>query len=141
MPMSEWQRKKDDPIWRAKRSASQKAWRQRHPARAIQDRAKAKIHLEQELVRASRARAKDRGLAHTITTADIHIPDVCPVLGIPLFKGGGKISDNSPSLDRVNQLGGYTPDNVRVISYRANRAKSNLTLDEVRALVRYMEAE
>ena len=86
---------------------------------------------EKFMLTAAKKRAKDKGLPFTICEADIAVPAVCPVLGMPIIVNGGGHNDNSPSLDRiVNELG-YTPDNVRVISWRANRIKGNATPDEL----------
>lgn len=90
------------------------------------------------LVSGARARAKKRGILCTINVSDIHIPNKCPVFGIPLFVEGGKRTDNSPTLDRVDPEGGYTPDNIRVISWKANRLKSNMTREELTALYKYV---
>jgi hypothetical protein len=51
-------------------------------------------------------------------------------LGIPILVGQ-KRSENSPSLDRIRPERGYVPGNVRVLSDRANRLKSNLTYEEL----------
>jgi len=49
-----------------------------------------------------------------------------------------------PSLDRKDNTKdntkGYTKDNVRVISWEANRIKHALTLEQAEALVRYMKS-
>lgn len=62
----------------------------------------------------------------------LKLPDTCPVLGIPLdyTSGKGTRCDNSPSLDRINSLDGYTLGNVIVISWRANRIKNNGSPEE-----------
>jgi hypothetical protein len=75
----------------------------------------------------ARKRAQTRGLDFTISRDDIVIPDVCPVLGIPLMVGSSR-SPASPSLDRIDPSFGYVPGNIRVISDRANRLKSNRSL-------------
>ena len=41
------------------------------------------------------------------------------------------MKDNSPSLDRIDSSKGYTPDNVWVISRRANIIKHDATLEEL----------
>jgi hypothetical protein len=41
--------------------------------------------------------------------------------------------------DRKDNARGYVKDNVRVISWRANRLKSDATLEELRLLVRDLE--
>jgi hypothetical protein len=57
------------------------------------------------------------------------------VLGIRLdySMGGGKRPD-SPSIDRIDNSKGYVKGNRVVISMRANRLKSDMTLCELRAL-------
>lgn len=87
----------------------------------------------------AKARAAQKGLAFSLTVEDLEIPEVCPVLGIPLRMGEGQRADHSPSIDRVDSSRGYEPGNVRVISWRANRLKNDATLDELRAIVAYME--
>lgn len=87
----------------------------------------------------ARKRAKDKGIDFSITSEDIYIPDVCPVLGIPLFKGEGSRTDNSPSLDRIDNTKGYIKGNVCVVSFRANALKNNGTVLEFKAIIEYME--
>ena len=85
-----------------------------------------------------RGRSRAKGLECTITVSDIQIPDVCPILGMPLKrnKGAGRAAPDSPSVDRIDPLRGYVPGNVQVVSYKANAMKSNATPDE---LVRFAE--
>lgn len=80
-------------------------------------------------------RARRFGLPFSISVQDVVIPEFCPMLEIPLFQANGVLHDNSPSLDRRNPGKGYVKGNIRVISYKANRAKSNLTLDEMKLMV------
>lgn len=90
-----------------------------------------------------RNRAKKSGWDCTIVASDLRAPDVCPVLGIPIFSYSGdhdiRKHGNSPSVDRIDNRKGYTPENVRVISLRANMLKSDATIEELRAVLRYME--
>lgn len=90
--------------------------------------------------RSAKRRAKKRGLPFTITKQDIMIPAKCTILGIALYcgKGKGSKSGNSPSLDRINPLKGYTKDNIQVISDRANTIKSDATPEELLKLALYM---
>jgi hypothetical protein len=83
----------------------------------------------------AKTRAKAKHLPFDIEVSDVVIPERCPMLGIPLFQANGVIHDNSPTLDRREPLRGYVRGNVRVISYKANRAKNNLTLDEMKLMV------
>lgn len=95
-------------------------------------------HLEKRMLQNAKYR---KGSDCTITLEDIVIPDVCPVYGIPLDRAAPPRSPNKPSLDRIDNTKGYIPGNVCVISWAANSDKSNLTLDQAKALVRYMSGE
>jgi hypothetical protein len=79
----------------------------------------------------SKTRAKKKGLEHNITIDDIVIPDMCPLLGIPIFQGSGRVCANSPTLDRISSAKGYVKGNVWVVSYRANTIKSDATFEEL----------
>lgn len=85
----------------------------------------------------ARKRAARFSLPFDITPEDIQIPLECPVLGIPLRTGG---RDNAPSLDRIKPKEGYVRGNIEVISFRANRLKSDASTEEMRAVLNYMEA-
>lgn len=89
----------------------------------------------------SKSRAKKMSLAFDLTLDDIKIPEVCPLLGIPLFSSGGIIIDNSPSLDRIDSSKGYVKENVWVISHKANTMKSDATLEELETLVKNLRAK
>lgn len=97
-------------------------------------------HPEVALAGWARRRSKETGLPFNITAKDIFIPDKCPVLGILLFKGDGKLHDNSPTLDRLQPELGYVKGNVVVISYKANRIKNNGNLKDLKAVAEWMES-
>lgn len=84
----------------------------------------------------ARARARARGLACTITADDLVVPKRCPLLGIRLAPGRGKMHDSSPTIDRIDSRKGYVRGNVWIISWRANRMKSDATLREIETLAR-----
>ena len=88
---------------------------------------------EKRLLELARHRAKEAGILFNISQTDISIPDKCPVLGIPLLlnqKTG--FCDNSPTVDRIDNTKGYEVGNVAVVSWKANRLKSNATLEELK---------
>lgn len=89
----------------------------------------------------SKKRASSRNLDFDLVEEDIVIPALCPVLGIPILRDAIKNSDNSPSLDRIDNSKGYVKENVRVISFRANSIKRDATLTEMKKIVEYMERE
>lgn len=75
-------------------------------------------------------------LDFNIDMLDIVIPDMCPLLGIPLLRASvGRKVHGSPSLDRIDPSKGYIKGNVWVISTRANTLKNNATLEELATLV------
>lgn len=93
--------------------------------------------VEATIYHNARQRARRLGLEFSITVYDIKIPEFCPVLGIPLVSRS-KLHDGSPTLDRRDTSRGYSPDNVRVISWRANRIKSDSTAEELEKILCYM---
>lgn len=86
-------------------------------------------------------RAKVKGIPFNITLDDLVFPDTCPVLGIPMIARSGAFHDNSPSIDRIVPEKGYVKGNVRIISYRANRIKCHASIEDLRAILAYMERE
>lgn len=90
---------------------------------------------------AKKANAKMRGIEFTITLDDVVIPDKCPVLGIDLNKAVRSGSaGNAPSIDRIDPSKGYIAGNIAVISLRANRKKQDCTIEDLRKLLDYVEA-
>lgn len=83
------------------------------------------------LWRSARTRGRIFNIAFSITVDDIIIPDVCPILGIPLILGDRTKRDSSPSIDRIIPSLGYTKENIVIISLRANRIKSDATIMEL----------
>ncbi len=90
------------------------------------------------LLARARERATRDGREFTITKEDIVVPDVCPLLGITIIPKA-KDRHHSPSLDRKDSSKGYTPDNIWVISTRANTLKNNSTSDELQTLATAMK--
>lgn len=92
-----------------------------------------------ELWRGAKLRARKNNIAFDLEVEDIHIPERCPILGCVLEPHtGGKPKPNSPSLDRTDPTLGYIRGNVEVISYRANVLKGDASLEELKALARFM---
>lgn len=81
-------------------------------------------------------RAKKKNLEFTITEDDFDLPDICPLLEIPMHKNPERACGASYSLDRIDSSKGYIPGNVWVISKRANAIKSDATLEELELLVK-----
>ncbi len=114
---------------KAKKQSAQKAWKQKDPLRYM--------------LFYSKRGALKRGIPFELVASDFQdLPTHCPVLGIELeYAADGPRHDGTASIDRVNNSMGYTPSNVRIISWRANRLKSDAAADELRRLVNYLEGK
>lgn len=97
------------------------------------------MDLVGRLLKGARQRAKKTGVEYAITRRDVVIPQFCPVLEIPLFKGPNGGCSNSPTLDRLDPSQGYVPGNVAVISMRANRIKNDANVVELRRVADWIE--
>lgn len=93
--------------------------------------------IRSRMIRGARLRARKAGVPFSLKREDIQVPSHCPVLGIPLTRTPGRATDSTPSLDRIVPEDGYVPGNVVVVSLRANRAKADLTIEELRALTEF----
>ena len=121
-----------DPEYRKAHSNRAKRWRER-----LKDVDPARLWAYDAVANA-KMRSKRSGLPCTINMLDVMgaVVDTCPLLGLPITYATGVIHDNSPSLDRKLCERGYTKDNIAVISHRANRLKSDSTLEELQLLVK-----
>lgn len=65
---------------------------------------------------------------------------ICDCCGRTLNHSAGrnKALDN-PSLDRVNNALGYIKGNVAVICWNCNQRKTDLTLEDLQRLIRYIK--
>lgn len=86
---------------------------------------------------AAKARSEKLGIPFNLEKSDIAIPEVCPVLGIPLEQGD---KNKAPSVDRIRPELGYVKGNVAVISFRANKIKSNATADELQKVADWVRS-
>lgn len=82
---------------------------------------------EMKLFWEAKKRAKKAGKHFDISPSDVVIPSHCPLLEIPL---DSRDRDHWPSIDRLYNDEGYTRANIWVISMKANRIKSNATLED-----------
>jgi len=105
--------------WRKNNPDYQKKWTKKCP--------------ESQLLRSARNRAKQKNMECTITQNDIHIPKICPVFKVPFVKG----TEYAPSLDRIDNTKGYTPENIVVVSRKANVMKNNGSVQDLKMLVEY----
>jgi hypothetical protein len=95
---------------------------------------------EAKMFYAARVRANKQHVPFDIVIEDIHIPDLCPILGIQLFVSSTDAPcANSPTIDRLVPELGYVVGNINVISHRANRLKNSATPQELRLIADWME--
>ncbi|SRR5712691_10880699 len=109
------------------------------PKWASTQRAKHAMNPVPNMLQNAKTRARLKHLDFNLMIEDVVVPTLCPVLGIPLLVTSGRPTDNSPSLDRIDNSKGYIKDNVLVVSYRANTIKSNASLDELRLILDFYE--
>lgn len=98
--------------------------------KTMKERDKAQ-HLRSLLTDLARKRAKELNLSFDITSEDIILPELCPILEKPLEYGNRQATNFSPSLDRIIPNLGYVKGNIQVISKLANAMKSNATKEEL----------
>ena len=99
-----------------------------------------KTSTEVYMFRGAKKRAKASGIPFSLEIEDIVIPETCPVFGFPLVKnlGGKGPSSLSPSLDRIIPELGYVKGNIQVISYLANKMKSNATQEQLSLFAKWI---
>jgi len=90
---------------------------------------------EYKMWNAAKHRAKKKGIEFTLELKDIFIPEICPVFGTKFVVN----TEYTASLDRFDPSKGYTKENTRVISYRANMLKNNATIEELQDVIDYMQ--
>lgn len=128
-----YEAKKNDPEFKAVRAK----WLKDRPGYGASMYRK---HYVTRMVERAKKRAKEKGLDFDITVEDIAIPEVCPVLGIPLIIADKDcMSPNSPSLDKIHNELGYVKGNIIVVSLRANIIKGDATIEELRKVSNFYD--
>ena len=133
--------------WKKQNAISCRAYKKRRGRSFFREKEKA--YREKNYIKTifwcRRSIAKSERVEFTIKFEDLVVPLVCPVLGITLDlsgapRAGGVAADNSPSIDRINPERGYVAGNVAIISWLANRLKSNGSADQHEAIAKYQRA-
>jgi hypothetical protein len=89
--------------------------------------------LQRKVYSASKNRANKSGIEFSIDIDDVVLPNLCPILGVPLdfSLSMGRRKRYGSSLDRIDNSKGYVKGNVWVISDLANRMKNNTNYEEL----------
>jgi hypothetical protein len=90
--------------------------------------------LEYKILNRSRSRASQKNIPFNLELCDIIIPKECPIFKVPFIYND---KDWSASIDRINPNLGYTKGNIMIISNKANRIKSDATLDDLKQIVSF----
>jgi hypothetical protein len=128
---------------------STKKWRENNPEKVKEQKTnwiKKPENRIRTLIGAAKQRAKKSGIEFSITMDDLlPLPIECPVLGIKINYNGNSdqrgFVDDSPSIDRIDSSAGYVKGNVKIICWRANRIKSDSTIEEMQAILNFMKRE
>ncbi len=91
--------------------------------------------------KSAKDRSRKENIPFTITVEEVFTllgNGRCPILGIPYNLNAKHAGDDSASLDKFYPSIGYTRENCTVISNKANRIKSNASVDEVQQVAYWM---
>jgi len=105
----------------------------------IDDELDVPLSYKKGIITKARKRAKRKGLIFNLELSDIKISKLCPILNIPLEIQKIIHSDNSPSLDRVDNLLGYEKGNIRIISFWANTIKNNASYSNFEKIFKFYD--
>ena len=86
-------------------------------------------HLDPKirLIARAKSRARAKKVECTLNPGDLIIPDTCPVLGTPFVPK----TEYAMSIDAIDPTKGYTPNNVQIISMKANAMKNSASQEEL----------
>jgi len=142
-----------DPGVKERKSAYNKEYQDSRPREYFREKANRgnrnrkkkdlRLYKLRFMLRSAKSRAKKKNLPFDISEAEFggfRQLDYCPVFPhIELKWDNDKIMDNSPTIDRIIDELGYIRGNVRIISWLANRIKSNATAAEILLLAKDVE--
>lgn len=84
--------------------------------------------------------AKKRNIKFSLTLSDLYelgFPLTCPILDVPINYSSRGYHEYNPSIDRIDSNEGYIASNIQVMSFKANRAKNNLSDKELKQMAKY----
>jgi hypothetical protein len=83
------------------------------------------------LMNVTKKRCEKNNIEFNLDYSDFIIPKKCPVFGTDIIIGVNGRSNNSPSIDRIDNTIGYVKGNTWIVSDKVNRLKSNLSKNEL----------
>jgi len=116
-----------------------KALTRSNSPRSVKKRYDDRTRLLRRKFTAKKCWAKTKGIEFTLKFEDVDWPVYCPILGLELIYSKTKATCATASFDRLDPRLGYTKENTRIISYRANMLKNNMTLETATRLLAYMK--
>lgn len=134
-----WYQKNKD-----RRRQVHKAWQESNPGKKEASTAawrRTEAGWISRMLANARSRAAKKGIPFSIGKDDLKplMVSHCPALGIELvYHNAGGNRYDSASLDRIVPSLGYVPGNIAVISYKANRMKSDSTEEELWMLAQWV---
>ena len=107
--------------------------RQIYCSSSCQSKAYRKTHQGWRVSKLERLKgsAARRGLEIDLSPEDIPMPESCAYLGLTLDYESSSITDNSPSVDRIDNTKGYIKGNIQTISNKANIMKHNASDEDL----------
>lgn len=98
-----------------------------------QKREEVRRHKAQYILNRVKRKAKKLGYEFNLTIDDIVIPDICPILEVPIVFGTKEDYEYSPSIDRIDNSKGYIRGNICIISKKANSMKNSASVEELKS--------
>lgn len=118
---------------------SARRWRAKHPDKIRE--AWEKWYAENpgmKMIHRIKSKANHSNIPFDLTPSDIQIPNICPILGIPITFDDPK-APGYPNLDRIVPSKGYVSGNVKIISRKANLMKQDGTAEQHEAIAKYIK--
>ena len=96
----------------------------------------------QRILSAAKSRAINQGVPFDLTIENCPpFTDNCPKCGVQYQSGIGTLSMTSRSLDKIIPCNGYVEGNVIWLCFRCNKLKSDMTLEDFRSWVEFLEGQ
>lgn len=97
-----------------------------------------RVSYEKRMYNRVKQRSKRRGILFELKIEDIVLPEECPVFHTPFIYGD---PDWTYSIDRINPNKGYSPDNIQILSNKANRLKNNASIEDLETVLDFMKQQ